>query len=383
MKTNLRHLCDNAVICGFVLILAGCNFPQPGTTIVPPVESTNPSPTVTTSVVDLTANCPTATEETTAYVNRDEGYCLLYPSDFNVHSDSLRAGVTDFTGPILPPPPHSMDSVAPNISLEFNGPAEGLDSAGYAQKWLQVINGGAILPQTQTTIGGQPAIILNGIPGMLSGQGVFVVANRMKYALTVFPEPGQVTAIDADILRGWNTIANSLVFFPPQAEISVVKPADVCPQATATGNLYINERDGYCHLYPIDFSEDPQFEGRFVGGPVLTYDISFGGDIRTNINVGTFGYFPGETPRQVIESWMEFIDTTSLVDMTIGGSPAVAFIDPRGPWPNRTAFVNVDGKVYTILVQPYDPNRFPEGILYATKAWDMVTTSIRFFDQWH
>lgn len=210
-----------------------------------------------------------------------------------------------------------------------------------------------------------------------------MVANGAKYALMVFPEPGQVTAIDEDIQRGWDTIANSLTFFTPEAALTMVKPEDVCPKESADAHAYISERDGYCYLYPIDFAVDPQFQERVTGGPVLTNDPSFGGDIRTNINVGTFGYFPRQTPRQVIESWMEFIDTTSLTDMTIGNSPAVAFIDPRGPWPNRTAFVNVNGKIYTILVQPYDPVRFPGGLLYATKAWDMVTSSLRFFDQWH
>ena len=206
-----------------------------------------------------------------------------------------------------------MDSVAPNISLEFNGPAEGLDSAGYAKKWQVVFNGGVALAQEQTTIGGQAAIILKGIPGMFSGQGAFMVANGAKYALMVFPEPGQVTAIDADIQRGWDVIANSLTFFSPEAALTMVKPEDVCPKESTDAHVYISERDGYCYLYPIDFAVDPQFQERVTGGPVLTNDPSFGGDIRTNINVGTFGYFPGQTPRQVIESWMEFIDT-SLAD---------------------------------------------------------------------
>jgi hypothetical protein len=276
-----------------------------------------------------------------------------------------------------------MDSIAPDFSMEYNGPADVADVVAYVEKWQLLFTPEMHLLQLRTTIAGQPAVVVNGIPGMLSGQGAFIIANDSKYLLTLFPEPGLVTAIDSNIQRGWDTIVNSLTFFPPQAPRTAVRPEDVCPKETVYGHLYVNEADGYCYLYPTDFVNDPQFGERFVGGPILTDVEAFGGDIHETLSVSLVGYEPDMTPRQTIEHLLQFIPAESITDMTISGHPAVAFLDTNGAWVSRQAHISVNGLIYSILIQPYDPDLFPEGILYANKAWDMLTTSIRFFDPWY
>ena len=251
------------------------------------------------------------------------------------------------------------------------------------EKWQSLFVPEMHLPQLRTTIAGQPAVIVNGIPGMLSGQGAFIIANNAKYVLMMFPETGLVTDLDPELLRGWDTILNSLTFFPPQTTMTVVRPQDVCPVETSYGKPYINEAEGYCLLYPVDFVYDPQYGERFLGGPVLTNVEAFGGDIREAISVSMGGFEPDVTPFQTIEHRLQFIPAESITDMIISGYPAVAYLDTNGAWVSRQAHISVDGLIYSILVQPYEPTLFPEGILYANKAWDVVTTTLKFFEPWH
>jgi hypothetical protein len=53
------------------------------------------------------------------------------------------------------------------------------------------------------------------------------------------------------------------------------------------------------------------------GGPVLGQWE--GGDVRTYVAAGTFGNFADQTPRQVLEPRMEYIDAASVQDANIGG----------------------------------------------------------------
>jgi hypothetical protein len=371
MKKFIRFV-PTLMIC----FLCSCNL---ATMISNPTITPEPGPPADPATV-----CPPASEGTTQCINRNAGYCLLYPSDYTLASDSQRPdAVVDFTGPVLPPPPKSMDSISPFIVLEFNGSADVRDAGAYVEKWQSLFVPEMRLLQLRTTIAGQQAVIVNGIPGMLSGQGAFVIANGAKYLLMMFPEPGLVTDLDSDLNRGWDTIVNSLTFFPPQAPMTAVHAQDVCPVETTYGKPYINEAEGYCFLYPVDFVYDPQYGERFMGGPVLTNVEAFGGDIRETISVSMGGFQPDMTPLQTIMDRSQFIPAESITDMIINGYPAVAYLDTNGAWVSRQAHISVDGLIYSILIQPYEPTLFPQGILYANKAWDMVTTTLQFFEPWH
>ncbi len=363
----------------FIFILLTFAMSIPACTTSSQQATTTTSSTATT---DPYAVCPTPTEGTSLYINADQGYCLLYPSDFTMAADELRPNdVMTFTGPITPPPPDSMQSLTAYMSFEYNGPAGGLDSRAYAEKWIVLYATVEGYYLEDTSVGGQAGVIFAELPGMIRGQGLFVVANGQRYLLSVFPTPGDYTSVDEIVLRGWNTIAGSLAFFTPQAPINALLPEDICPQETSENKLFVNEADGYCYLYPADFSENTNFAGMFVGGPVLADHPNFG-DVRTSINLGTRGYEPGLTPRQIIASFMDQIDQASLTDLTIGGYPAVAFIHVRSPWSDRSAYISVDGNIYTLLAQPYEPAQWPDGIPYLNRAWDTVVNSLQFFDPW-
>jgi hypothetical protein len=315
-------------------------------------------------------------------VDRENGFCMLYPADFSVDADEQRPEESLLLlGPRQSDQPKTQEEISVVMSLEYNGPADGLDSAAYARKWHEYFGEGAPYQEAAATIGGQPAVVLSDLPGFAAQRSAFVVANGIKYRLSLSPQPEDMPELAEAASRGWETVTASLVFFPPENQRPVVRAEDVCPQETGDMRLYRRDLDGFCYLYPADFAPDPDWPGMVEGGPVLTEWPGLG-DVQAYVNVGTFGHFEGQTPRQVLEPRMEQIDAASVQDASIGGYPAVTFRSLQGPWPSRQAMIVVDGDVYTIVGEPWDPQRYPDGIPYLDRLWEAVTVSLAFFEPW-
>jgi hypothetical protein len=330
--------------------------------------------------------CPTATEGTTLYVNEENGFCLLYPSYFEVQPTYTDRPDEVFAliGPLLDP--DAMETIAVVLTVSYNGAADGLDSAGYADKWQELYLAGIDptalnVTREDVAISGLPAVVLRNLPGYGNQRGAFLVANGIKYQIALQPQPEDVPALAEHTNLVWETVTSSIVFFPPQNDRPVVRAEDVCPPETADTRLYTRLVDGYCFLYPADFEPDPAFPGAVTGGPVVGTDPDFG-NVRTSLTLGTFGSFPGQTPRDVLAPRLDLIDAASVQDVTIGGYPAVIFRDPRGPWASRQAMIMVGDFAYTIVAQPWEPERWPDGIPYLDRVWDTVTGSLAFFNKW-
>jgi hypothetical protein len=346
-----------------------------------PVETT-PAP-INTTTPNPEDVCPTPGEGTSLYVSNENGFCLLYPTSFTAKPDEQRPDqVITLLGPRETDKPKTQEEITVSLSVAYNGPADGLDSAAYASKWYTYFVGGSNIPYDgqQISLAGQPAVMLKDLPGFVAQRSAFVVANGNKYQITLSPQPEDMPELAEAASLGWDTVTKSIVFFPPQSQRQVKRPEQVCPKESAEMRPYRDDVNGYCFLYPADYAPDPQFPGMIKGGPVLGQWE--GGDIRTYVAAGTFGYLPGQTPRQVLEPRMDVIDAGSVQDATIGGYPAVIFRSFQGPWPSRQAIIVVDGNVYTLVGEPWDPEKYPDGIPYLDKLWEAVTGSMTFFDPW-
>ncbi len=256
-----------------------------------------------------------------------------------------------------------------------------MDSSAYARRWFDMYNSGSGVEyqEAAASIGGQSGVVLNNIPAYGGTQrGAFLVANGIKYQIMLQPVPGEISALDDAVNQVWDAVSNTLVFFPPENQRVVVRAADVCPTPGADTRLYQNDMDGYCFLYPTGFDLTADFPGQVVGGPVILNERGFG-DVRTSLTLGTFGVFPGKTPREVSATFAENIDT--IEDATIGGSPAIIFRNTAGPWASKQALILVRDNAYTIVAQPYEPERYPAGIPYLDQVWGVVTSSLGFFDR--
>jgi hypothetical protein len=345
-------------------------LPTPAPTL-PPTESPTPSPE---------PSCPEPTTETAFYRNEEHGYCLLYPEEFEIQTDPERPDeVVLLAGP--PIPEAGMHEVAVQLRIAFNGPADGLDTREYARLWQQRFYPEFPLESREIEVGGHPAILIRDIPGMFAGQAALLVPNQHRYRLSLRPQPGDVPDLTQEAEEAWNTVTNSIVFFEPTVEVEIVRPEDVCPDEGPDTTLHINLVDGFCLLFPDAFEEMEEFTSGFEGGPVIAELEGFGA-IRANLVVGTAGHTRDETPRELLEPRLEYVEPDSIEERTVGGAPAVTFIDPRGPFPSRQAMIVANNTIYTIVNQPYAPERYPEAMAHVDLIWQSVTESLTFFTPW-
>ena len=126
-----------------IMLLAGCAAPSATvTTPAPPTATPEPAPAEPTdtpaaqpSEPDLAAICPAETEGTTLAVSPENGWCVLYPSNLRVEPDPFRPGeVVHLVGEPLDAT--AVEGVALSLAVAYNGPADGMSSAEYANMWL-------------------------------------------------------------------------------------------------------------------------------------------------------------------------------------------------------------------------------------------------------
>ncbi len=372
-------------------VALACNLPGSSESTPPAGDSTDeptpltepptspPEPTATT---DPTAVCPSATGELALHLDPNNGVCFLYPAHYEVADGFERPDrVVTLLGPTSEP--IGQKAFAVILAVEHNGPDEGMTAVSYADRALQQFNMPTEGGREEITIAGEPAIVQRNLPGaFVSERRAYLVANGERYVVSLIPEVGDILDLVEESEFAWGTLLDSLVFFPPQDPPDYVSADAVCPSPGADTRLLLDIVDGFCYLYPSDYAEDPDLPDRIVGGPVLGSVEGFD-NVRTSLTLGTFGTFPDSTPREVLEPRLGInTDPATVEDLEIGGWPAVVFRSTGGPWDSRNAIIVVDGYVYTIVNQPWEPERWPEGIVWLDRLWDSVTGSVAFFTRW-
>ncbi|MBN1426967.1 MAG: hypothetical protein JXB07_01200 [Anaerolineae bacterium] len=337
---------------------------------------------VTATLVNPTAACPQAGEGTSAYLNREAGFCFLYPAELSLPPGDGRA--SDSVGLYGPPfPPDSMEPASVSLTVTYTGPAVYVsDSAEYADRWLDILMGEyPDKPQPEPTlVNGREAVMMRNLPGWSPIRTVFVVANGHQYTISVSPELGLITDLDPLARQTWDTVTDSIVFFEPTLVKEIVKSEDVCPQATAETQMRINLAHGFCFLAPVDATPDPLFlTSGFEIGPTGTHpEFS---EVRVSLVIGTYGPASGATnPRDAAQGPLSSgVDLDTIQDITIDGRSAITYIDTDGPWWHRLAVVIANDTVYTINMNPYDQQQYPSMIPDADRLWETVISSLAFF----
>ncbi len=72
--------------------------------------------------------------------------------------------------------------------------------------------------------------MLSDLPGYARQRSAFVIANGARYRISLMPQPEDMPELQEPAQSGWDTLINSLIFFPPEEPVQSVRPADVCPQ---------------------------------------------------------------------------------------------------------------------------------------------------------
>lgn len=385
-----RFLLRLIFIVAALMVLSACQIGADTTPTAAPLTGAAPTPTLagtappatteTTALPEPTGVCPEATADTAVYRSDANGYCFLYPASFTVEQQIERPDEEVWLlGPQLV---QGQEAAIVTLRIAFNGPATTLNSAEeYAEMWKSLALPELELDVQPATVGGLPAALITGIPGMFPEQSAFILANGMKYRLTLQPLPEDVPELTEAANQVWQTVTSSIVFFAPGLVRDYIQPEDVCPAATETTQTHTNLLEGFCLLYPASFELDERFASGFVGGPVIVDDPTFG-EIRTSLVLASAGPSQGATPRQLLEPRLEFVDPASIQETTIGGAPAVTFLDPREPFASRQAMIVANDMMYTIVNQPYDPATYPKAVEHVDLVWETVVGSVAFFEPW-
>lgn len=133
-------------------------------------------------------------------------------------------------------------------------------------------------------------------------------------------------------------------------------PTDGCPTPTTDLKLLRNTEDGYCILYPADYSTDiPHY--------IVIDPITAPGDIPGNAWVTIYTEAAnGRSASQIAEAAMNEVRLLSSNfnitkgEILIDGKQAIIVDGLPGPDPNRKVFVVSDDRLYTLVFMPWSPN---------------------------
>jgi len=186
------------------------------TPLAPASPSAQPAPPTETSPVDTTtpgaAGCPLSGE--TLYVNNLYGYCFAYPESFKVQIDNPQAPA--IIGQALD---ESSDPLRVSLVVSARPIAEGADLEGLVSGFLSQ-NAISQLPtpvqRTPTSLGGEPAEVLEGVPARLSMRVMMALHGPLVYQLYFHPSGEEAAAADLEEL--YQKVLDSFTFFPGEGQ---------------------------------------------------------------------------------------------------------------------------------------------------------------------
>ena len=185
-----------------ILVQAAC-MTESTPVIAPTLAETSPTPA---SPVDA---CPAPTGDLQVLVSDENGYCLLYPAAYS----------TDFQNYVVINPITGAGDVPGDAWVSITvEPAAGRTAAQVADEKIAEVGPGFNITRSDIQIDGEPAVVVDGIPGQDSSRSVFVSKNEMLYMLIFAPwypntvDPSQPTQLE----QLYSTVIETLHFFPPK-----------------------------------------------------------------------------------------------------------------------------------------------------------------------
>lgn len=144
-----------------------------------------------------------------SYVDLMNAYCFAYPADFIADSRGLAAISAQ------PENPANSEEVLVRLDI-FSGPATAEATSDQLvsdfRKQFEGSQSPVRLRQTQITLDGQPAQVLEPVPGRLSSRMVFALHNGRFYQMIFFPvdEP----SVETDLNRLYEAVVSTFTFLP-------------------------------------------------------------------------------------------------------------------------------------------------------------------------
>lgn len=213
----------------------------------------------TTTAVPAPQECPEQGAGSIAYRNENAGFCLSYPDQFEeIPNELMNTIIISLKGE---------SEVRPSLMLGVQPAQEKtLDDVAAEQ---QAAYPDVTIHFTDTTIGGQPAIVSDNIPGRNGSRQAFVIANGYLYTLTAQPFDDSLPIASAITGELWAAITESLVFFPPGLQ----------PPALANAAEQRLDDLGIRFMLPDGWIVESYDEGYGLIGPKDVTMLTIGGSV--------------------------------------------------------------------------------------------------------
>jgi len=167
---------------------------------------------------DSSQVCPKATADTVSYVNETQGFCMLNLLGFTVQSAVSNTVVLE-----SPPVGGNGQAVPASLTIEALPDSSASSAEDIANERLgSAESDSTSISQQPFTLGGEPAVLADQVPGDLATRQVFVLHDGTGYVLTLSPvDSAAPLAYQAAELL-WKTVSASFTFIPRQA------PGETC-----------------------------------------------------------------------------------------------------------------------------------------------------------
>lgn len=150
------------------------------------------------------ATCPASGNGRFVFTNGDLGYCLQTPADAEIKGRYPDLVIVEASRWDYP-------DIRPNVMIT----ATDANERTLQDIVSQFQEGNAGLQVTQTTIGGQPAVVIEGLPGRNENRQAFILVEGTLYQIIAQPFNADLReSIATEAL--WSTTLESLTFIPPE-----------------------------------------------------------------------------------------------------------------------------------------------------------------------
>jgi hypothetical protein len=150
--------------------------------------------------------CPEPAPETALFKSDEFGYCLLYPGSHVV--EQLDGGNTEFVVGSV------MNHTDPRVSIVVEDLA-GRTIEQVIDEFLAEYEGFEI-EQSNVTLGGEEAVLLDGIPGQDYYRKLFVAHEDSLYQISIFPYDPNLTDTLPQAQNLYTVLINSFRFLPQE-----------------------------------------------------------------------------------------------------------------------------------------------------------------------
>jgi hypothetical protein len=242
-------------------VIAEPTSDEPIPAIPEPTEMAEPPATAEPPTEEATAACPEPTAESQLLRHEAYGYCFLYPLEYDAmgaesapDAPSL-ASITLYEDSVL-----NVEAPLLTVTIEESNGRTAEQAADEVTADLGADFG---FTRDEVTIGGETGVVLDNMPGQDLNRSVFVVHDDLLYNLIVYrigPDYGEIGE-RAEAL--YQMVLDSFRFVPVVSGAPLEAGAE-CPAETAETVLLRNEEQGYCLLYPAEYTAEQPTEGETV-----------------------------------------------------------------------------------------------------------------------